>query len=290
MRLGSGASVRRSPRTTPRPSRPSARRSAAVAPTVRGGAQVMFGNSNWATSIQGTTPDYLTIRDLSVAQAARSPIRTWIRRPRWRCWARPSLQNLFGDSDPVGQVIRIKNVPFTVIGVLAPKGQSPSGQDQDDVILHPDFDGQAGRPRRRAAPTPARWARSWCRPPAPNLMDEAQTEIGALLRQRHRLQPGQDDDFTVRNLSEVFDAQESSARVMSLLLGAIASRLADRRRDRDHEHHAGLGDRAHARDRPAAGGGGQDARHPVAIPGGGGDAFGAGRDRSGFCSGWVPPA
>ena len=132
-------------------------------------------------------------------------------------------QNLFGDADPVGQTIRIKNVPFTVDGVLSPKGQSPTGQDQDDMILIPISTAKrqvlganqanagagrlhhgAGRQRRRP------WTRRSAR-------------VEALLRQRHRLQAGQDDDFTIRNLSEVFAAQESSARVMSILLGAIAS-------------------------------------------------------------------
>jgi putative ABC transport system permease protein len=122
----------------------------------------------------------------------------------------------------VGQVIRIKNVPFTVSGVLARKGQSPTGQDQDDVVLVPistakrDVTG-ASRANARSVGTLMVQAAS------ANLMDEAQNEIGALLRQRHHIQAGQDDDFTARNLSEVFDAQEGSAQVMALLLGAIAS-------------------------------------------------------------------
>jgi putative ABC transport system permease protein len=106
--------------------------------------------------------------------------------------------------------------------VLAAKGQSPSGQDQDDVVLIPittakrDVTGASRANARSVGSLMVQAANA-------NLMDEAQTEIGALLRQRHRIQPGQDDDFTVRNLSEVFDAQEGSAQVMALLLGAIAS-------------------------------------------------------------------
>ena len=195
---------------------------AAVAPTVRGGAQVVFGNSNWATSIQGTTPDYLLIRDLSVKSGRPFTAQDVDAAAKVVLLGQTVVQNLFGDSDPVDQVIRIKNVPLTVVGVLTPKGQSPTGQDQDDVVLIPISTAKrdvlgAGRANARSV------GALMVQAAGSNLMNEAQLEIANLLRQRHRLQPGQDDDFTVRNLSEVFDAQESSARVMSLLLGAIAS-------------------------------------------------------------------
>ena len=194
----------------------------AVAPTVRGGAQLMFGNSNWATSIQGTTPDYLTIRDLSVASGHAFTDQDVDSAAKVALLGPTVAKNLFGDSDPVGQVIRIKNVPFTVTGVLAAKGQSPSGQDQDDVVLIPIS--TAKREVTGASRANARSVGSLMVQAAnADLMDEAQTEIGALLRQRHRIQAGQDDDFMVRNLSEVFEAQEGSAQVMALLLGAIAS-------------------------------------------------------------------
>jgi putative ABC transport system permease protein len=194
----------------------------AVAPTVRGGAQLMFGNSNWATSIQGTTPDYLTIRDLSVASGRAFTDQDVDSAAKVALLGPTVARNLFGESDPVGQVMRIKNVPFTVDGVLAPKGQSPGGQDQDDVVLIPistakrDVTGASHANARAIGALMVQAAGA-------NLMNEAQTEISALLRQRHHIQAGQDDDFTVRNLSEVFDAQEGSAQVMALLLGAIAS-------------------------------------------------------------------
>jgi putative ABC transport system permease protein len=194
----------------------------AVAPTVRGGAQVMYGNNNWATSIQGTTPDYLTIRDLSVQSGRAFTDQDVDSAAKVALLGPTVVQNLFGNADAVNQVIRIKNVPFTVIGVLAPKGQSPMGQDQDDVILTPISTAKrdvVGVNRANARSVSVLMVQA----AAPNLMDEAQREMTALLRQRHRIPQGQDDDFTVRNLSEVFDAQESSARVMSLLLGAIAS-------------------------------------------------------------------
>ena len=195
---------------------------AVVAPTVRGAAQVMFGNNNWATSIQGTTPDFLVIRDQPVARGNPFTADDVSSAAKVALLGQTVAQNLFGDADPAGQTIRIKNVPFTVDGVLAPKGQSPTGQDQDDLILIPITTAKrqvVGANQANAGAVGAIMVQA----ANAGAMDQAQHEVDALLRQRHRLQPGQDDDFTIRNLSEVFAAQESSARVMSILLGAIAS-------------------------------------------------------------------
>ena len=131
-------------------------------------------------------------------------------------------KNLFGDSDPTGQVVIIKNVPFTVAGVLTPKGQSPSGQDQDDVVLLPISTAMqkvlgANKANAQAVGSLTVQAVS------PQAMDSAIQEMEALLRERHSILPGLQDDFTIRNLTEVFAAQETSAQVMSILLGAIAS-------------------------------------------------------------------
>jgi putative ABC transport system permease protein len=131
-------------------------------------------------------------------------------------------QTLFGDSDPTGQVVIVKNVPFTVVGVLTPKGQSPTGQDQDDVILLPISTAMQkviGANKANAKAVSSLMVQAI----GPQAMDQALQEVTALLRERHRILPGLDDDFTVRNLTEVFAAQESSAQVMSILLGAIAS-------------------------------------------------------------------
>jgi putative ABC transport system permease protein len=132
------------------------------------------------------------------------------------------VQKLFGDSDPTGQVVIIKNVPFTVVGVLTPKGQSPSGQDQDDVILLPISTAKQkvlGANRANAKAVGSLMVQAI----GPQAMAQAQQEIEELLRERHRILPGLEDDFTIRNLTEVFAAQETSAQVMSILLGAIAS-------------------------------------------------------------------
>jgi putative ABC transport system permease protein len=132
------------------------------------------------------------------------------------------VDNLFNGNDPVGQVIRIKQVPVTVVGTLVPKGQSPTGQDQDDVILVPITTAQkklfgVNQARANSVGTLMVQARGT------QVIQQAQDEMRSVLRQRHHLQPNQGDDFTVRDLEEVFKAQETSSQVMSILLAAIAS-------------------------------------------------------------------
>ena len=195
---------------------------ALAAPTVRGGVQVVYGNSNWATSAQGVTPDYMTIRDYTMLSGQFFTTQDVDAAAKTAVLGETVAQNLFGDSDPTGQTIIIKNVPFTVAGVLTPKGQSPTGQDQDDVILLPISTATqkvfgANKANAKAVASLMVQAMS------PQAMDQAIEEMTALLRERHRILPGLEDDFTVRNLTEVFAAQETSAQVMSILLGAIAS-------------------------------------------------------------------
>jgi putative ABC transport system permease protein len=195
---------------------------AAVAPSVRGGVQVVYGNSNWATTVQGVTPDYMTIRDYTMLSGLFFTDQDVDAAAKVAVLGETVVKNLFGNSDPTGQVAIIKNVPFTVVGVLTPKGQSPSGQDQDDIILLPISTAKqkvlgTNKANAKAVSTLMVQASSSA------AMDQAQQEMEALLRERHRILDGQEDDFTVRNLTEVFAAQESSAQVMSILLGAIAS-------------------------------------------------------------------
>ncbi len=194
----------------------------AAAPTVRSTAQVIYGNTNWATSIYGITPTYLDVRDLSIDRGVSITQQDVQSTARVALLGATVVRNLFGDTDPVGQLFRIRNVPFTVAGVLSPKGQSPSGQDQDDVILIP-----LSTAKTRVLGSSQAGAQSvgnvLVQARGPSQMDSAIDEITALLRQRHHLQPGAEDDFSVRNLSELFAARENSARVMAILLGAIAS-------------------------------------------------------------------
>jgi putative ABC transport system permease protein len=195
---------------------------ALTAPAVRGGVQVVYGNNNWATTVQGVTPDYMTLRDYTMLSGQFFTTQDVDAAAKTAVLGETVATNLFGVSNPTGQVIIIKNVPFTVAGVLTPKGQSPTGQDQDDVILLPISTATqkvlgANKANAKAVGSLMVQAMN------PQSMDQAIQEMDALLRERHRILPGLEDDFTIRNLTEVFAAQESSAQVMSILLGAIAS-------------------------------------------------------------------
>jgi putative ABC transport system permease protein len=195
---------------------------AGVAPLVRGGAQTVYGNNNWATSIQGTTPGYLQIRDLAVIEGNAFTQQDLDSATKVALLGKTVADNLFGTEDPLGKVIRIKKVPFTVVGLLEPKGQSPTGQDQDDLIIIPLSTAKkkvlgGAQANANAVGTIMIEARDSAS------MKEAENQAQALLRQRHHLSTDQDDDFSVRNLEELFTAQEASAEVMSILLASIAS-------------------------------------------------------------------
>ena len=195
---------------------------ALAAPMVRGGAQVVFGNNNWATGVYGVTPDYLTIREFSVAVGSQFSQQDVDSANKVAVLGQTPVDNLFDGADPIGQSIRIKNVPFTVVGVLTRKGQSSQGQDQDDVILLPISTAKrkvigVKQANADAVDTIMMQAKSGAQIPA------AQEEAAALLRQRHHLQTADDDDFSIRNLEELFAAQEASSKIMAVMLAAVAS-------------------------------------------------------------------
>jgi len=194
----------------------------AAAPVMRGSAQVVYGNLNWATSIQGVTPEYFTARDWAVVDGKTISQEDVDGATKVALLGQTVTFNLFGDTDPVGQVIRIKNVPFNVIGILDRKGQTTQGQDQDDTVVIP-----LSTAKKKVLGVSQANARSVgsisvkIREAA--MMSAAEQEIRGLLRQRHRLQVYQDDDFWIRNLAEVLESQEASSRVLTMLLAAIAS-------------------------------------------------------------------
>jgi putative ABC transport system permease protein len=195
---------------------------ALAAPLVRGAAQVIYGNNNWATIIYGVTPDYLTIRELSFADGAEFTQQDVDGANKVAVLGKTVVDSLFGGADSIGQTIRIKNVPFTVVGILTPKGQSSQGQDQDDIILLPISTAKRkvigiNSANADAVNTIMMQAKSGAQIPA------AQEEAQALLRQRHHLQAAEDDDFTIRNLQELFAAQEASSSIMAIMLAAVAS-------------------------------------------------------------------
>jgi putative ABC transport system permease protein len=191
-----------------------------VAPNLSGVAQVVFGNQNWSTIINGTTPEVLEIREWPLS-SGRSFAQQDIDGATKVCLLGKTVaENLFGGIDPTGQIIRIKNVPFAVLGVLSSKGQSTWGQDQDDVIFVPLTTAQK---RLFGMQFPGMVRQIAVQAREPEVMKDVENQITDLLRQRHHLQSAQENDFSVRNLTEVMSTAEESADVMSLLLGAIAS-------------------------------------------------------------------
>jgi putative ABC transport system permease protein len=195
---------------------------ALAVPMVRGASQVVYENSNWATVIVGTTPGYLEVRDFSILQGSPFSQQDVDSASKVALLGKTVVNNLFGDLDPVGQTIRIKNVPFTVAGVLAPKGQSPTGQDQDDVILLPISTAKRKVLGIKSANADAVDALIM-QAKSSGQIQSAQDEAKALLRQRHHLAPAEDDDFSIRNMVEIFSAQEASSRILSIMLAAVAS-------------------------------------------------------------------
>ena len=191
-----------------------------VAPVQPGITQVVYGSSNWSTSAFGTTAAYLDVRDWPVI--AGSPFTNADLRSASRValLGKTVATNLFGDEDPVGKTIRVKNSPFVVVGVLGAKGQSLDGRDQDDTLLIPLTTAQ-----RQVFGTQFPGTVRYINVQATSAkgMDATEKEINTLLRQRHRIRDGQEDDFTVRNLTALAASASATARVMSLLLGAIAS-------------------------------------------------------------------
>jgi putative ABC transport system permease protein len=196
---------------------------ALAAPALRGSAQVVFGNTNWSTQILGVTPEYLDVRQWPLAAGRGFEPAEMAGAGKVALLGATVARQLFGGADPVDQVIRIKRVPFTVIGVLDTKGQSLMGTDQDDLILMPISTartrviGSANAAKQRSVGT------LWVKVADGLDTKVVEEQVRSLLRQRHRIQAGADDDFSLRNLQEVMAAQEASSRVLALLLAAVAS-------------------------------------------------------------------
>jgi putative ABC transport system permease protein len=194
----------------------------AAAPFVRGTAQVVFGASNWSTSVYAVDLDWFVAREWQV-ESGREFDPEEIRRGEIAVLlGRTVAQRLFGEADPLDQTVRVRNVPFRVIGVTAPKGQSAFGQDQDDAIFVPLDAG-----RRRVIGRNYAKDRS-----VGSIFVKFENEddiapgierMSALLRQRHRLAPDQEDDFSIRNLTEIANTAAASANTLSMLLAAVAA-------------------------------------------------------------------
>jgi putative ABC transport system permease protein len=191
-----------------------------AAPIHPGSAQVVYGPNNWNTAVIGSTPGYLAARAWQVVDGAPfsdSDVRS---ATRVALIGQTAAANLFGDENPLGKTIRIRQSPFVIVGVLGPKGQGMDGRDQDDTLLVPLTTAQR---QVFGSQFPGSVRMIMVQTTTQEIMPAVEKEMTNLLRQRHRIREGFEDDFFLRNLTAAADSAAESTRVMSLLLGAIAS-------------------------------------------------------------------
>ncbi len=193
-----------------------------AAPILRGSGQVVFGNLNWGTTIYGVTSEYFIAREWEITSGREFTPEDLKTAAKVVLLGKTVIKNLFPGQDPLGQEIRIKRVPFTVIGTLKEKGETPLGQDQDDAVL---------------VPLSTAWKRVlggrflsgrgvnaiFVKVRNSEEVAEASQEVKDLLRQRHHLRSGDEDDFVIRNLSQIMETRAESSRAMAVLLAAVAS-------------------------------------------------------------------
>ena len=187
-----------------------------VSPSVSSSYQVVYGNNNWKTSVQGVTADFMSIRSLTIGYGSFITADDMNKRNRVAVIGTTVAANLFAKDNPVGKNIRINNQPYKVIGLLESKGQSSVGQDQDDVIYIPLTTAQ----ERMLGITYVQSIN--VQVSSQEKMEQVQAEIENLLRSRHHIVAGKDDDFHVRNLTSLMETVNQSTAMLTLLLGAIA--------------------------------------------------------------------
>jgi putative ABC transport system permease protein len=188
-----------------------------VSPGVGAGVQVVYGNRNWSTRTRGVSPEYMQIRRWPIQSGSSFSERDVDVAANVTLMGQTVAQQLFGDQDPVGKIVRVQNIPFRVIGVPVSKGQSPFGNDEDDCLIMPYTTVQkkiAGIDWLQYIMASAATADD---------LSNAQKQIGLLLRQRHHLRSDEDDDFIIRTPLDLAEAQAQTSRVLTLLLASIAS-------------------------------------------------------------------
>ena len=188
-----------------------------VSPTVSSSYQIVNGNQNWNSTVEGVTPEYMSIRSLTVATGSfitQNDINT---RSRVAVIGTTVAENLFGTTNPVGKTVRVHNSPYKIIGVLESKGQSSMGQDQDDVVIVPLTTAQ----ERLLGITYIKSIN--IQVSSQDKMDQVQSEIETLLRQRHRIVGDKEDDFTVRNLTSLLQTMNETTAMLTVFLGSIAA-------------------------------------------------------------------
>ena len=187
-----------------------------VSPVVRSSAQIIGGAGNWSTQVLGVATNYLNIRDWPLSSGSFFTDRDVLSRAKVAVLGQTVVNNLFPNQDPVGQQIRIRNVPFRVIGVLNPKGQSAMGSDNDDVILAPSttvLDRLVGGRYINYIQASAF---------SVDQINQAQAQLTTIMRQAHHIKAGDDNDFTVRNQADITAAATATSAVLTILLGSVA--------------------------------------------------------------------
>jgi len=189
----------------------------AVSSVVKSGGQIIGGGNNWNTIVFGVSPEYFEIRNWELEYGETLTERDVRARKKICLLGKTVAEELFPGQNPVGEKIRIRNTPFTVIGLLKEKGQNATGSDQDDVVIAPattvlySLKGGQNISMINASSI------------STDLIDEAQEEMQILLREAHRIEAGEDDDFTIRNQAEITEAASATSKLMTMLLGAVAS-------------------------------------------------------------------
>ncbi len=191
-----------------------------AAPVSGGNAQVVYGNQNWSAPVTGTTPDYLFVRDWGLDSGHSFTEQDVRSAAKLAIIGKTVAENLFGNEDPVGKTIRILRVPVVVVGVLGEMGESAFGRDEDNIILVPITTAQ-----RRLFSTSRIGSVSsiMVKATGSGMLEAAQKQIETLLEIRHRIRPGGEQDFSVRNMSQMIENAKSATRIMTLLLTAVAS-------------------------------------------------------------------
>ncbi|MBC8459729.1 MAG: ABC transporter permease [Deltaproteobacteria bacterium] len=188
-----------------------------VSPAVRSGGQIIAGENNWSCEVNGVSTDYFRIKNWPVEYGAHFTVHDVQTKRKVALLGKTVADKLFPDKDPTGEKIRIRNVPFTILGVLKEKGQIGMGQDQDDIVLAPSTTVLYRLKGGRYIDLINASARS------ADQLEEAEEEIRTILRESHRLDDGEDDDFTIQNQTEITEAVTETSKIMTLFLGTVAS-------------------------------------------------------------------
>lgn len=191
----------------------------AVAPMINTSAQLVYGNANWSSNVIGSTESYTIVQDWNIASGRNITDSDVRQGAKVAVLGQTIVDKLFENEDPIGKAVRIKKVPFMVIGVFESKGQSALGSDQDEFVLVPLTAAQRRLVRWNS---PGRVGNIFIKGLSMNALEYVQSQTEALLRERHKIKPGEPDDFSVRNITQMLEARRQTTTIMSMLLGSIA--------------------------------------------------------------------